>query len=171
MLCADPYVKTDPSLVSQDEVMDRRRPPGYRAPPSPLRRAVHGQTGGRHLGHQRPGSAGVKPRVSVVVTAREEGEAITGALELIGEAVKLSCEILVVCDSREDSTVPWVEKYAKEDDRVRLVLNNNGPGRPGPYAPVLRPPWPTWWSSRWRTAVTTPSRSTSSPGWSNGAWS
>ena len=34
----------------------------------------------------------------------------------------------MVCDSREDSTVPWVEKYAKQDDRVRLVLNNYGPG-------------------------------------------
>jgi len=55
----------------------------------------------------------VKPRVSVVVTAREEGEAISGALALISEAVKLPCEILVVCDSRQDSTVPWVEKYAK----------------------------------------------------------
>ena len=70
----------------------------------------------------------MKPRVSVVVTAREEGEAITGALALIGEAVSLPCEILVVCDSRQDSTVPWVEKYAQEDARVRLVLNNHGPG-------------------------------------------
>ena len=24
--------------------------------------------------------------------------------------------------------MPWVEKYAKQDDRVRLVLNNYGPG-------------------------------------------
>jgi glycosyltransferase involved in cell wall biosynthesis len=70
----------------------------------------------------------LKPRVSVVVTAREEGEAITGALALIGEAVSLPCEILVVCDSRQDTTVPWVENYAKEDGRVRLVLNNHGPG-------------------------------------------
>ena len=54
------------------------------------------------------------------------------ALRSSAEAVKLPCEILVVCDSREDSTVPWVEKYAKQDDRVRLVLNNYGPGRPRP---------------------------------------
>jgi glycosyltransferase involved in cell wall biosynthesis len=70
----------------------------------------------------------LKPRVSVVVTALDEGEAITVALARIGEAVTLPCEILVVCDSREDSTVPWVEKIAKEDDRVRLVLNHLGPG-------------------------------------------
>ena len=70
----------------------------------------------------------MKPRVSVVVTARDEAEAITPALSRIGEAVSLPCEILVVCDSREDTTVPWVEKYAREDQRVRLVLNTYGPG-------------------------------------------
>ncbi len=63
-----------------------------------------------------------------MVTARDEGEAIFGALRRICEAVSLSCEILVVCDSGEDVTVPWVEKYSEEDDRVRLVLNSNGPG-------------------------------------------
>jgi dolichol-phosphate mannosyltransferase len=70
----------------------------------------------------------MKPRVSVVVTARDEGEAIIVALRRICEAVTLPCEILVVCDSAEDVTVPWVEKYAEEDDRVRLVLNTYGPG-------------------------------------------
>ena len=40
----------------------------------------------------------------------------------------LPCEVLVVVDSAEDATVPWVEKYAEEDDRVRIVLNNYGSG-------------------------------------------
>jgi dolichol-phosphate mannosyltransferase len=70
----------------------------------------------------------VKPRVSVVVTARDEGDAIMTALTRIGEAVTLPSEILVVCDSRDDTTVPWVEKYALEDSRVRLVVNQYGPG-------------------------------------------
>ena len=70
----------------------------------------------------------MKPRVSVVVTARDEGEMIATALERIVEAVTLPFEVLVVCDSPDDSTVPWVEKYGREDNRVRLVLNNNGPG-------------------------------------------
>jgi dolichol-phosphate mannosyltransferase len=70
----------------------------------------------------------LKPRVSVVVTARDEAEAITPVLSRIAEAVALPCEILVVCDSPEDTTVPWVEKYAREDERVRLVLNNYGDG-------------------------------------------
>jgi dolichol-phosphate mannosyltransferase len=70
----------------------------------------------------------MKPRVSVVVTARDEGEAIIGALRRICEAVSLPSEVLVVCDSADDPTVPWVEKYGEEDHRVRLVLNTYGPG-------------------------------------------
>jgi dolichol-phosphate mannosyltransferase len=70
----------------------------------------------------------MKPRVSVVVTARDEGETIVMALSHITEAVSLPCEVLVVCDSRDDSTVPWVDKYAREDNRVHLVLNEYGPG-------------------------------------------
>ncbi|MHB1499021.1 MAG: glycosyltransferase [Acidimicrobiales bacterium] len=70
----------------------------------------------------------MKPRVSVVITAREEGEAIGPALSRVAESVKLPCEILVVCDSPDDTTVPWVEKYAREDQRVRVVINTYGPG-------------------------------------------
>jgi dolichol-phosphate mannosyltransferase len=70
----------------------------------------------------------LKPRVSVVVTAKDEGEAIVDALARIGEAVTLPCEIMVVCDSPEDSTVPWAEKCAKDDGRVRVVLNTYGRG-------------------------------------------
>ncbi|MCL6091685.1 MAG: glycosyltransferase [Actinobacteria bacterium] len=70
----------------------------------------------------------MKPRVSVVITARDEGEAIVPVLSRVTEAVKLPCEILVVCDSTEDTTVPWVQKYAREDHRVRLVINDYGRG-------------------------------------------
>ena len=70
----------------------------------------------------------MKPRVSVVVTARDEGEAITDALERVTESVGLPFEVLVVCDSSDDSTVPWVNKYAKADPRVRLVINCLGAG-------------------------------------------
>ena len=70
----------------------------------------------------------MKPRVSVVVTARDEGGDITPALSRITEAVKLPYEVLVVCDSPDDTTVPWVEKYAREDEKVRLVINTGGPG-------------------------------------------
>lgn len=70
----------------------------------------------------------MKPRVSVVVTARDEGEPIIDALARIGEAVSLPCEILVVCDSPDDTTVPWVKKYGESDPRARLVFNTYGHG-------------------------------------------
>ncbi len=64
----------------------------------------------------------------MVVTARDEGEPIVDVLARIGEAVTLPCEILVVCDSPDDTTVPWAQKYAGTDQRVRVVLNPHGPG-------------------------------------------
>jgi len=36
--------------------------------------------------------------------------------------------VLVVCDSEQDTTVPWVEKHAREDNRTHLVINPYGPG-------------------------------------------
>ena len=68
------------------------------------------------------------PRVSVVVTAYNEGESIVACLDRILESVTLPCEILVVYDSPDDSTAPWVEKYRKSDDRVIPLLNTYGRG-------------------------------------------
>lgn len=70
----------------------------------------------------------MKPRVSIVVTAYEEGEAIVGYLDRVFESVTIPCEILVVYDSPDDSTVPWLEKYARSDARVVPVLNTYGRG-------------------------------------------
>ena len=68
------------------------------------------------------------PRVSVVVTAYNEGESIVPCLDRILESVSLPCEILVVYDSPDDSTARWVEKYHKSDDRVKPILNTYGRG-------------------------------------------
>jgi dolichol-phosphate mannosyltransferase len=70
----------------------------------------------------------LKPRVSIVVTAYNEGEAIVACLDRILEAVSLEAEVLVVYDSPDDTTAPWVEKYAVDDDRVRPTLNRLGWG-------------------------------------------
>lgn len=70
----------------------------------------------------------MNPRVSIIVTAYNEGEAIVNCLDRILEAVTLSAEVLVVYDSPEDSTAPWVEKYAAGDDRVKPTLNTFGRG-------------------------------------------
>jgi dolichol-phosphate mannosyltransferase len=70
----------------------------------------------------------MKPRVSVVVTAYNEGEAIERCLVRILEAVSYSCEVLVVYDSVDDTTAPYVEKAAAEDPRVVPTLNTYGQG-------------------------------------------
>jgi dolichol-phosphate mannosyltransferase len=70
----------------------------------------------------------MKPRVSVVVTAYNEGETIVTCLERILEAVTLPCEVLVVYDDPGDSTAPYVEKFARADARVVPTLNTYGRG-------------------------------------------
>jgi dolichol-phosphate mannosyltransferase len=68
------------------------------------------------------------PRVSIVIPAYEEGDAIDPALDRVFEAVSLDCEVLVVVDSADDSTVPAVEKYAVDEPRLRAVVQTYGRG-------------------------------------------
>jgi len=70
----------------------------------------------------------MKPQVSVIVPVYEEGDSILACLNRILREVTLPCEVLVVHDFPEDSTVPYVEKLAEEDPRVRAVLNTYGRG-------------------------------------------
>lgn len=70
----------------------------------------------------------MKPRVSVVVPVYNEGEAVLACLSRILGEVTLPCEVLVVYDFPEDTTVPYALKYADEDDRVRPTLNEYGRG-------------------------------------------
>ncbi len=69
-----------------------------------------------------------QPRVSVVVTAYNEGEAIVPCLDRIFESVTLPCEVLVVYDTPEDTTAQWVEKYAQSEPRLVPTLNTYGRG-------------------------------------------
>jgi len=70
----------------------------------------------------------VKPRVSVVIPAYQEGEGINAVLDRIFEAVTLDCEVMVVYDDPEDSTAPVLEKYAVAEPRVVPTLNTYGKG-------------------------------------------
>ena len=70
----------------------------------------------------------MKPRVSVIMTAYNEGEAIVPHLDRVFEAVTLPCEVLVVYDSPDDTTAPYLEKLAQEDGRLLPTLNTYGPG-------------------------------------------
>jgi len=70
----------------------------------------------------------VKPRVSIVIPAYEEGEAITGVLHRILEGVTLPCEVVVVVDDDGDSTVPVLKGVAAGDPRVTSLVNTYGRG-------------------------------------------
>jgi dolichol-phosphate mannosyltransferase len=69
----------------------------------------------------------MRPRVSIVIPARNEGSAIEGVLSRLVEAVQLPNEVIVVVDSPDDPTVPYVEKFATHD-HVRCVVNDVRPG-------------------------------------------
>jgi glycosyltransferase involved in cell wall biosynthesis len=69
-----------------------------------------------------------EPRVSVVIPAYNEGDAIVPALDRLFESVELACEVLVVVDFDEDTTLPWVEKYAVREPRLRSVVQTYGKG-------------------------------------------
>ena len=65
----------------------------------------------------------VGPQVSVVIPVYNEGEGVLPVLRRILDGVTLPCEVLVVHDMPEDTTVPVVNAYAERDPRVRAVLN------------------------------------------------
>jgi dolichol-phosphate mannosyltransferase len=69
-----------------------------------------------------------KPRVSIVIPAYNEGEAVVPCLDRILAGVTLPCEVLVVYDEPSDTTVPYLEKYARADARVIPTHNTYGPG-------------------------------------------
>jgi glycosyltransferase involved in cell wall biosynthesis len=68
------------------------------------------------------------PRVSVVIPAYNEGEAIIPALDRIFESVQLDSEVLVVVDFPEDTTVPVLARYAESHPHLRYVVNTYGRG-------------------------------------------
>jgi dolichol-phosphate mannosyltransferase len=70
----------------------------------------------------------VTPRISVVIPAYNEGEAIVPYLDRVFTGVTLPCEVLVVYDDPADTTVPYLEKYARDEPRLLPSLNEYGRG-------------------------------------------
>jgi len=68
------------------------------------------------------------PRVTIVIPAYEEGEAIVPCLDRIFAAVSWCCEVAVVVDSTEDATVPVLADYAKSQPQLRTLVNTYGRG-------------------------------------------
>ena len=57
------------------------------------------------------------PRVSIVVPAYNEGEQMLSVFDRLFESVRLPCEILVVVDSPDDTTVPCRREVRAEASR------------------------------------------------------
>ncbi|MGH9027079.1 MAG: glycosyltransferase family 2 protein [Acidimicrobiia bacterium] len=70
----------------------------------------------------------MRPRVSIVIPVYNEGEAVESCLDRVLAGVMLPCEVVVVFDDPADSTVPYLEKYARDDSRVIPTLNEYGSG-------------------------------------------
>jgi dolichol-phosphate mannosyltransferase len=68
------------------------------------------------------------PDVTIVIPVYNEGDAILPCLERILRSVTLACEVLIVYDALDDTTIPYIEKVARGDGRVRGVLNTYGRG-------------------------------------------
>jgi glycosyltransferase involved in cell wall biosynthesis len=73
-------------------------------------------------------STAAAPRVSVVIPAYNEGRNILPVLDRLLEAVKMPCEVLIVVDFPEDTTIPEVEAYSRRYPSVRTVVNDLGRG-------------------------------------------
>jgi dolichol-phosphate mannosyltransferase len=67
-------------------------------------------------------------RLSVVIPAYNEGESIAAVVERLFEAVTLPCEALVVVDDTADTTVPVVQRLAKQEPRLHYLVNDYGRG-------------------------------------------
>ncbi|MDQ1603597.1 MAG: dolichol-phosphate mannosyltransferase [Actinomycetota bacterium] len=73
--------------------------------------------------------SGPRPRVTIVIPAYDEGPSIIPVLDRLLESVMLPCEVLIVVDSPEDSTIPVVESYGgRPQPTVRAVVNDLGRG-------------------------------------------
>ena len=66
--------------------------------------------------------------ISVVIPAYNEGEAIIPVLDRIFDAVQSTCEILVVVDFEEDTTVPVLRAYSESEPRLKTVVSTYGRG-------------------------------------------
>jgi glycosyltransferase involved in cell wall biosynthesis len=70
-----------------------------------------------------------RPRVTIVIPAYNEGTNIVPVLDRLLEAVNLPCEVLVVVDFPEDTTIPAIADYITErHPNVRTVINDLGRG-------------------------------------------
>jgi dolichol-phosphate mannosyltransferase len=70
----------------------------------------------------------MKPRLSIVIPVYNEGDAVIPVIERIMESTSLPCEILVVFDTPEDTTKPFLDELATKHPQVKPLMNTYGRG-------------------------------------------
>src|ERR1700709_2842904 len=66
--------------------------------------------------------------ISVVIPAYNEGEHIVPVLDRIFDSVESECEILVVVDFEEDTTVPVLRDHSEREPRLHTLISPDGRG-------------------------------------------
>jgi glycosyltransferase involved in cell wall biosynthesis len=66
--------------------------------------------------------------LSVVIPAYNEGDSIIAVLDRIFDAVDSDCEILVVVDFADDTTLPVLQDYNEREPRLRPLISSYGRG-------------------------------------------
>jgi dolichol-phosphate mannosyltransferase len=69
-----------------------------------------------------------RPKVSIIIPAYNEGEGVLPVLDRLFESVQLPCEVLVVVDTPDDTTMPVAQKYAVTEPRLKPLVNTYGRG-------------------------------------------
>lgn len=70
----------------------------------------------------------MKLAVSIVIPAYNEGTAIIPVLDRIFDGVELDCEILVVVDFEQDTTVSVLTAYSGHEPRLKALISTYGRG-------------------------------------------
>lgn len=70
----------------------------------------------------------IEPQLSVVMPVYNEGDAVAPVVRAMVDAIHVPCEILVVYDFDEDTTVPVARALAAELPSVRPMRNDIGRG-------------------------------------------
>ena len=128
VLTTDPYVTVDDEPLAARPGPRSVRSHRDRSTPQRLRRPRHHPTGRGHLEPSRRWGGGVKPRVSIVIPAYNEGSDIEDVLSRLIEAVRVAVGDRGRGRSPDDATVPYVEKYADRNPHIRCLVNDVEPG-------------------------------------------
>ncbi len=67
-------------------------------------------------------------KLTILLPVRNEGLNLKIMLKILSATVEIEHEVLVICDSKEDRSIPVVESARAQYPNVRMVLNEIGPG-------------------------------------------